>query len=88
MGAPWELGELTGLTGLEISEGLCAMPQSLLWKALYFSAIFSFPARSSEFTKPRSQAELLPSFTKRLSSLGKLQMPRQIPLCLSARIKT
>lgn len=36
MEAPWELGEHTGLTGLEISEGLCAVPQSLLWKALCF----------------------------------------------------
>lgn len=60
MGAPWGLGELTGLTGLEISEGLCTMPQSLLWKALYFSAVFTFPVRSPEFTQPCSQAKLLP----------------------------
>ena len=87
-GAPWELGELIGLTGMELSEGLCAVPQSLLWKALCVSAVFSFPVRSPEFTRPCSQAELLPRFTERVSSSGKLPVLWQIPLCLSARIKT
>lgn len=86
-GNPWELGELTGLTGLEISEGLFSVPQILLWKALLLSCLF-FPRE-----KPRVHQTLQPGraaarFTKRPSSLGKLQTPRQIPLCLSARIKT
>lgn len=59
------------------------MAQSLLWKALCF-----FPREKPRVDQTCSQAELLPRFSEMLSSLGELQRPRQIPLCLSVRIKT